>query len=64
MLFGVPGAFTPTCTKDHCPGFGLLANKLKDLGVDSIACMAVNDLFVMQAWAESLNVTEKMTMLG
>ena len=53
VLFVVPGAFTPTCSAKHLPGFIKLADKLKAAGIDKIACMAVNDAHVMRAWAEA-----------
>ena len=53
VLFSVPGAFTPTCSKEHLPGFIEQADALKAKGVDTIACMAVNDVFVMHAWGEN-----------
>lgn len=62
-LFSVPGAFTPTCSARHLPGFVDKAEQLKAKGVDEIACTAVNDAFVMAAWAESANANE-VTMLS
>jgi peroxiredoxin len=53
VLFVVPGAFTPTCSAKHLPGFVKLADKFKAAGIDKIACMAVNDAHVMRAWAEA-----------
>ena len=53
VLFAVPGAFTPTCSARHLPGFIDLAADFRELGVDTIACMAVNDAFVMDAWSKS-----------
>ena len=53
VLFSVPGAFTPTCDAKHLPGFVELADSIKAKGVDTIACMAVNDVFVMNAWGKS-----------
>lgn len=63
VLFAVPGAFTPTCSEAHLPGYVVLADKIKALGVDLIACVSVNDAFVMHAWGEAQNATEIM-MLG
>jgi peroxiredoxin len=64
VLFGVPGAFTPTCSDHHLPGFVLRADDIKDKGVDTIACVAVNDVFVMGAWGEARNVDDKVVMLA
>ena len=63
VLFAVPGAFTPTCSNAHLPGFVVLADKIKAKGVDSILCMSVNDAFVMDAWGQSKNA-EELIMLG
>ncbi|MGL6260054.1 peroxiredoxin [Vibrio sp. WXL103] len=63
VLFAVPGAFTPTCSEAHLPGYVVLADQIKTAGVDLIACVAVNDAFVMQAWGEAQNASEIM-MLG
>lgn len=64
VLFAVPGAFTPTCSAKHLPGFVEHATDLKAKGVDTIICMSVNDAFVMQAWAQSQNVDGAITMLA
>ncbi len=58
LLFAVPGAFTPGCTITHLPGYVVNADKIKAKGVDTIACMAVNDAFVMDAWGKSQNAEE------
>lgn len=62
VFFAVPGAFTPTCSKAHLPGFVANADKIKDKGVDVIACLAVNDVFVMQAWGEQNNAEHLMML--
>ncbi len=64
VLFSVPGAFTPTCSAKHLPGFVEKAGALKGKGVDTIACLAVNDVFVMSAWGKSANVGDKVVMLA
>lgn len=64
VLFAVPGAFTPGCSKVHLPGFVEQANALTEKGVDTIACIAVNDAFVMGAWGEDQNVGDKIVMLA
>ena len=64
VLFSVPGAFTPTCDAKHLPGFVELADAIKAKGVDTIACMAVNDVFVMNAWGKSSSVGDKILMLA
>ena len=55
VLFALPGAFTPTCSKSHLPGFVALSDKLKAKGVDEIVCLSVNDAWVMDAWGKSQN---------
>src|ERR1700761_8490205 len=64
VLFSVPGAFTPTCDAKHLPGFVQMADQILAKGVDTIACMAVNDVFVMSAWGKSANVGDKILMLA
>ena len=58
VLFAVPGAFTPGCTVTHLPGYVVQADKIKAKGVDTIACLSVNDAFVMDAWGKSQNAEE------
>jgi peroxiredoxin len=64
VLFSVPGAFTPTCDAKHLPGFLSQYEAIKAKGIDTIACMAVNDVFVMNAWGKSSNVGGKVLMLA
>jgi peroxiredoxin len=64
VLFAVPGAFTPTCSDYHLPGFVLRAEELASKGVDKVVCTSVNDAFVMDAWGKSRNVGDKVTMLA
>ena len=63
VLFALPGAFTPTCTSTHLPGFAMHADALKSKGIDGIYCLSVNDWFVMEAWRQSLSIGEEVTML-
>lgn len=64
VLFGVPGAFTPGCSKVHLPGFVQHADELNGKGVSKIACVAVNDAWVMDAWARSQGAEDKILMLA
>jgi peroxiredoxin len=64
VLFSVPGAFTPTCDAKHLPGFVERANDLRAKGVDTVACIAVNDPFVMKAWGKSQAADGKVTMIA
>lgn len=64
VLVSVPGAFTPTCSMNHLPGYVEQAERLKEKGVDTIACMAVNDVFVMNAWGKDRDVGDKVAMLA
>lgn len=63
-LFAVPGAFTPTCSAKHLPGYRDAADQFKAKGVDTIACISVNDVFVMGAWAKDQNVGADVLLLA
>ena len=63
VVFSLPGAFTPTCSAAHLPGYVALADKIKAKGVDDIVCISVNDAFVMDAWKQASNADE-ITMLA
>jgi len=64
VLVAVPGAFTPTCSNIHLPGFIKILPALKERGIDDVVCLSVNDPFVMRAWAQSQGVEGKITMLA
>ncbi len=63
VLFSVPGAYTPTCSAEHLPGYVARADEIKAKGVDDIVCLSVNDPWVMKAWGEEHGVRGKVTML-
>ncbi|KAJ2558960.1 peroxiredoxin type-2 [Coemansia sp. RSA 1933] len=64
VIFGVPGAFTPTCSATHLPGYVNKADELKAKGADTIVCVSGNDFFVMDAWGKQEKVTDKVLMAG
>ena len=64
VLFGLPGAFTSTCSKLHLPGFVVNADKIKAKGIEHIFCLSVNDPYVMNAWGKDYDVGDKITMIG
>jgi len=64
VVFAVPGAFTPTCSNQHLPGYIAKADEIKAKGVDEIVCLSVNDAFVMGAWGEDQGAEGKVTMLA
>ncbi len=64
VLFAVPGAYTPTCSAAHLPGYVVHHDAIKARGVDTIACLSVNDAFVMAAWGEAQNVEQNILMLA
>ena len=63
VLFALPGAFTPTCSKSHLPGFSSHAEQLVNAGMDTICCLSVNDWFTMEAWRKDLQIGEEILML-
>ena len=63
IVFALPGAFTPTCSSTHLPGYMAMSGKLKAAGVDAIYCLSVNDAFVMNAWAKDQRVEDEVQML-
>ena len=64
ILFGLPGAFTPTCSVKHLPGFVIAIDRLKKKGIKKVVCISVNDPFVMNAWGKTHNVQDKILMVG
>ncbi|HEY0204310.1 MAG TPA: peroxiredoxin [Acetobacteraceae bacterium] len=64
VLFATPGAFTPTCSARHVPGYLQNLDALRAKGVDTVACMAVNDVFVMEAWRKEIGVDDRILMLA
>ena len=63
-MFGLPGAFTPTCSAKHLPGFVLATKQLKNKGIKKVVCISINDPFVMDAWGKTHNVQDKILMVG
>ena len=64
LLFAVPGAFTPGCSLNHLPGFISNRSEIYSKGIDQIVCLAVNDIFVMSAWAKSQNISDEIMMIS
>ena len=64
IIFGLPGAFTPTCSAKHLPGFVSMFNQLKEKGIKKVICISINDPFVMDAWGKAHNVENKVIMLA
>ena len=64
ILFGLPGAFTPTCSAKHLPGFVLATNQIKNKGIKKVVCISVNDPFVMDAWGKTHNAQDKILMVA
>jgi len=64
VLFALPGAFTPTCSAAHLPGYVDRADEFKEKGIDSIVCLSVNDAHVMKAWGENHNVEDRVLMIA
>ena len=64
VVFAVPGAFTPTCSNQHLPGFVAKADEIKAKGVDEIVCLSVNDAFVMKAWGEERGAGDKVRLIA
>jgi peroxiredoxin len=64
VLFALPGAFTPTCSASHLPGYVVYSDQLFDKGVDRIICLSVNDAFVMEAWGKQQNVDDRVMMIA